>query len=196
MVTAQLRPAGRIAPLAIGEWYLAVYLDAFASVVELPNTQAMVMHADGGYLASKPYCASGSTSVASPTTARAATIKSRKRWARRACPFNALYWHFLIAPSRAFRPTIRACSISIAISIARPERQQALWQRGETCWRVSTRRIPMIEGRSAHQGLSGLPAAFAWRKKWERNLDEVRYCSERCRRQRSSLGGESTSWMC
>lgn len=24
---------------------------------------------------------------------------------------------------------------------------------------------------------------FAWRKKWERCWDEVRYCSERCRRQ-------------
>ncbi|HCO11271.1 MAG TPA: DUF2256 domain-containing protein [Gammaproteobacteria bacterium] len=23
---------------------------------------------------------------------------------------------------------------------------------------------------------------FAWRKKWERNWDEVKYCSERCRR--------------
>lgn len=31
---------------------------------------------------------------------------------------------------------------------------------------------------------------FAWRKKWERNWDEVRYCSERCRRQRGSLSGE------
>ena len=26
----------------------------------------------------------------------------------------------------------------------------------------------------------GLP--FAWRKKWERVWDEVRYCSDRCRR--------------
>lgn len=24
--------------------------------------------------------------------------------------------------------------------------------------------------------------AFSWRKKWERNWDEVKYCSERCRR--------------
>lgn len=26
----------------------------------------------------------------------------------------------------------------------------------------------------------GLP--FAWRKKWERDWDQVKYCSERCRR--------------
>ena len=24
---------------------------------------------------------------------------------------------------------------------------------------------------------------FAWRKKWEKNWDTVKYCSERCRRQ-------------
>lgn len=28
----------------------------------------------------------------------------------------------------------------------------------------------------------GLP--FTWRKKWQRDWAEVRYCSERCRRQR------------
>lgn len=27
---------------------------------------------------------------------------------------------------------------------------------------------------------------FVWRKKWGRVWDEVRYCSERCRRNRSS----------
>ena len=27
---------------------------------------------------------------------------------------------------------------------------------------------------------------FTWRKKWEKNWDEVRYCSERCRRDAKS----------
>ena len=27
---------------------------------------------------------------------------------------------------------------------------------------------------------------FAWRKKWAQVWDEVKYCSERCRRQRSA----------
>lgn len=27
---------------------------------------------------------------------------------------------------------------------------------------------------------------FAWRKKWERCWDEVRYCSDRCRRHKSA----------
>ncbi|WP_184200571.1 DUF2256 domain-containing protein [Chitinimonas taiwanensis] len=29
---------------------------------------------------------------------------------------------------------------------------------------------------------------FAWRKKWAKDWDEVKYCSERCRRQRSKAG--------
>lgn len=32
----------------------------------------------------------------------------------------------------------------------------------------------------------GLP--FSWRKKWARCWDEVRYCSERCRRGRDKAG--------
>lgn len=30
---------------------------------------------------------------------------------------------------------------------------------------------------------------FQWRKRWEKVWDEVRYCSEACRRRRSSRGG-------
>ncbi|MEM9546064.1 MAG: DUF2256 domain-containing protein [Bacteroidota bacterium] len=29
--------------------------------------------------------------------------------------------------------------------------------------------------------------SFAWRKKWEKNWNEVKYCSERCRRNKSAL---------
>jgi hypothetical protein len=31
---------------------------------------------------------------------------------------------------------------------------------------------------------------FAWRKKWERDWENVKYCSERCRR--SKIGNEKT----
>ncbi len=30
---------------------------------------------------------------------------------------------------------------------------------------------------------------FTWRKKWENNWSEVKYCSERCRRNKSILDG-------
>lgn len=28
---------------------------------------------------------------------------------------------------------------------------------------------------------------FSWRKKWEKNWDEVKYCSDRCRSQRQKI---------
>ncbi|WP_366790903.1 DUF2256 domain-containing protein [uncultured Chryseobacterium sp.] len=31
----------------------------------------------------------------------------------------------------------------------------------------------------------GLP--FNWRKKWKKNWDEVKYCSERCRKNKKSI---------
>ncbi|WP_082127315.1 DUF2256 domain-containing protein [Calothrix sp. 336/3] len=32
---------------------------------------------------------------------------------------------------------------------------------------------------------------FTWRKKWEDCWDEVKYCSERCRRRRSTVKNET-----
>ena len=45
-------------PDAVHHWYLAVYVDA-VEWVELPNILGMSQHADGGFMASKPYVATG-----------------------------------------------------------------------------------------------------------------------------------------
>ncbi|MGP7732832.1 DUF2256 domain-containing protein [Oceanimonas smirnovii] len=34
---------------------------------------------------------------------------------------------------------------------------------------------------------------FSWRKKWARDWEQVKYCSERCRRQRSAASGADTA---
>ena len=46
-------------PKYVNEWFLIVYADAY-QWVELPNVSGMILFADGGYLASKPYAAGGS----------------------------------------------------------------------------------------------------------------------------------------
>ena len=58
MVTGNFALLAGVVPAEICAWYLAVYADAY-EWVELPNVLGMVMHADGGYLGSKPYAASG-----------------------------------------------------------------------------------------------------------------------------------------
>ena len=94
MVTGNFALLAGIRPEAICDWYLAVYVDAY-DWVELPNTLGMVMHADGGYLGSKPYAASGKYIQRMSDHCSQCPYKVNKVTEEDACPFNALYWHFI-----------------------------------------------------------------------------------------------------
>jgi len=82
-------------PLQVHEWYLSVYADAF-EWVEAPNTLGMSQFADGGRLASKPYAASGAYIDRMSDYCGGCRYDVGKRTGPDACPFNALYWDFLI----------------------------------------------------------------------------------------------------
>lgn len=58
MVTGNFALLARGRPQQLHQWYLAVYVDAFAWV-EAPNTIGMSQFADGGVVGSKPYVSSG-----------------------------------------------------------------------------------------------------------------------------------------
>lgn len=81
-------------PKEVNAWYLAVYADAF-EWVQLPNTHGMVLHADGGYLGSKPYAASGKYIDRMSDYCRNCRYDVKQTVGPDACPFNALYWRFL-----------------------------------------------------------------------------------------------------
>ncbi|WP_076528195.1 cryptochrome/photolyase family protein [Gemmobacter megaterium] len=95
MVTGNFALLAGIRPAEVEEWYLAVYADAF-DWVELPNTHGMVLWADGGMLASKPYAASGAYIDRMSDYCRRCAYDPRIRTGPRACPFNFLYWDFLM----------------------------------------------------------------------------------------------------
>ena len=94
MVTGNFALLAGIEPAQIEAWYLAVYIDAF-DWVELPNTHGMVMFADGGMLASKPYAASGAYINRMSDYCRDCRYDPKRRSGPDACPFNLLYWNFL-----------------------------------------------------------------------------------------------------
>lgn len=78
----------------VTDWYLAVYADAY-EWVELPNTLGMALFADNGVLASKPYAASGAYINRMSNYCKHCVYKVSDVTGQQACPFNALYWHFL-----------------------------------------------------------------------------------------------------
>jgi len=94
MVTGNFALLAGISPAQVQEWYLAVYADAY-EWVELPNVHGMVLHADGGYLASKPYAASGKYIDRMSDHCRTCAYDVKDALGGRACPFNALYWDFM-----------------------------------------------------------------------------------------------------
>lgn len=95
MITGNFALLAGINPPEIEAWYLAVYTDAY-EWVELPNTHGMVMFADGGFLASKPYAASGAYIDRMSDYCGSCRYKVAKKAGVDACPFNYLYWNFLI----------------------------------------------------------------------------------------------------
>ncbi|MGM0435422.1 MAG: cryptochrome/photolyase family protein, partial [Pseudomonadota bacterium] len=70
---------------------------------ERPNTQGMVMHADGGILGSKPYAASGKYIHRMSDHCRHCAYNVNDTTGPDACPFNSLYWHFIHRHRGEFR---------------------------------------------------------------------------------------------
>lgn len=84
-----------IDPRAVQAWFLIVYFDAY-EWVEMPNVVGMALFADGGFLASKPYAASGAYINRMSDYCASCRYDVKSKEGEKACPFNYLYWNFLI----------------------------------------------------------------------------------------------------
>jgi deoxyribodipyrimidine photolyase-related protein len=94
MVLGNFALLAGIDPKEVNEWFLIVYADAY-EWVELPNVSGMILFADGGYLASKPYAAGGNYINKMSDYCKNCNYKVTKKNGPDACPFNYLYWDFL-----------------------------------------------------------------------------------------------------
>jgi deoxyribodipyrimidine photolyase-related protein len=101
MVTGNFALLAGINPTQVHEWYLAVYLDAF-EWVEAPNTVGMSQFADGGIVGSKPYVSSGAYINRMSDYCKSCAYKVSQKVGEGACPFNLLYWHFLVRHRERF----------------------------------------------------------------------------------------------
>jgi len=102
MITGNFALLFGLAPKAVCEWYLGVYIDAY-EWVELPNTLGMALFADGGVMASKPYAASAAYIQKMSNFCQGCYYQQKLMVGDKACPFNAMYWYFIASNEALLR---------------------------------------------------------------------------------------------
>lgn len=111
----------------VQDWYLAVYADAF-EWVEMPNTLGMALFGDGGIVASKPYAASGKYINRMSNYCENCKYNPDIMTGEVACPFNALYWDFLVRHQSKFRSNQRMPYVFSSWDKFGEEKQNAIRQ--------------------------------------------------------------------
>ncbi|KHL26227.1 deoxyribodipyrimidine photolyase [Croceibacterium mercuriale] len=106
MVLGNFALIAGISPQELEDWFLVVYADAY-EWVELPNVAAMSQFADGGTLASKPYAASGNYINRMSDYCGACRYDVNQKTGPDACPFNPLYWDFMVRNRDRLEPNRR-----------------------------------------------------------------------------------------
>ena len=109
-------------PQPLHQWYLGIYIDAF-EWVELPNTHGMALFADGGVMASKPYAASGAYIDRMSDYCDHCRYKPDVKLGPKACPFNYLYWDFLIRNEAKLKGNPRMAMPYRTLAKMEPERK-------------------------------------------------------------------------
>jgi len=102
MITGNFALLAGIDPAQVHEWYLEVYIDAY-EWVEAPNTIGMSQFADGGLVGSKPYVSSGNYINKMSDYCKGCSYSVTAKTGKSACPFNLLYWDFLIRHRERFQ---------------------------------------------------------------------------------------------
>lgn len=95
MVTGNFALLAGLDVKEVQTWYLAVYSDAY-EWVEMPNTLGMALFGDGGIMGSKPYAASGKYISKMSNFCTRCSYNPQETTGEGACPFNALYWDFMV----------------------------------------------------------------------------------------------------
>jgi deoxyribodipyrimidine photolyase-related protein len=82
-----------IDPQQSHDWFLEMYIDAHEWVMAA-NVLGMALHADGGFMATKPYAGSAAYISKMGNYCSGCDFDSNKKSGPGACPFNLLYWDF------------------------------------------------------------------------------------------------------
>lgn len=132
MVTGNFSLIAQLHPDQVDAWYLGIYIDAL-EWVEQPNTRGMVLFADNGIVASKPYAASGSYINRMSDYCKGCSYKVTEQTGARACPFNSLYWGFMLRHRERLAANPRIAMLYKNWDKRDTEAQQAILDRAQWC---------------------------------------------------------------
>lgn len=95
MVLSNFFMLAGINPKQVNDWFLSLYIDAYEWVMP-PNVIGMSLNADGGLTATKPYIASANYINKMSDYCGGCKFDRKQRHGDGACPFNFLYWNFIL----------------------------------------------------------------------------------------------------
>lgn len=106
MLLCNFAMLARLSPQEVNAWFLSCFIDAYDWVM-LPNVLGMGLNADDGTIATKPYIASANYIHRMSDYCEECAYNRRARSGADACPFNVLYWNFLLDHEQSLRSNPR-----------------------------------------------------------------------------------------
>jgi len=114
-------------PAAVNAWFLSFYSDAYEWVVT-PNVIGMGLNADGGRTATKPYIASANYINKMSDYCTGCRFDPKLRSGENACPYNFLYWNFLLQHEETLRANPRFGPAVLGLSHLAPGERSEIQQ--------------------------------------------------------------------
>ncbi len=112
-----------IRPKEALRWFTEMYVDAHEWVMAA-NVIGMAVHADGGFMASKPYAGAASYISKMSNYCEGCAFDPKKKHGEGACPFNLLYWNFYDLHQARFVKNPRT-AMMVRSWLKRPESDRA-----------------------------------------------------------------------
>ncbi len=109
-------------PVATNDWFWAMFIDGYDWVM-VPNVIGMALHADGGYVGTKPYAASANYINTMSNYCGTCRYDRKAIDTDDACPFNALYWDFIARNEARFERNPR-----MSVIVRNWQRRAPTWQ--------------------------------------------------------------------
>jgi deoxyribodipyrimidine photolyase-related protein len=120
-----------LAPLEVNDWFMACFVDAYDWVM-LPNVLGMGLNADDGIIATKPYIASANYIHRMSDYCGGCAYNRKARHGDDACPFNTLYWNFLMQHEQRLRANPRSGPAVLGLRHLDDDERRAVQQQAAT----------------------------------------------------------------